>query len=244
MEDQETDFSVHHPPTWMALVLDLVVRPEMPLAVDLATPERIIVTCVCRPNLSRVVGTTFCCNPAVLQLDVFARRAMGCVTMSIGWPSLPQHMGGRRGISLSLAVCHMVGRCSRSLTGWVDMRCIAIAGNRVIVSPLVGVIEVSKRIQRAIQVVVVVAIATAIGGIRVTGRIVVGGVSLGAERTGVVYRRFVGTRRIPYTYTNANTVSIASLNATVCSAIGRLAGVGEDTALAISGIVDVLVTRL
>lgn len=66
------------------------------------------------------------------------------------------------------------------------MRRVAISGYCIVVGPLVGVIEVSKWVQRAIQVVVVVAIDPSVGRIRVIRGVVVGGVSLRVQGTGVV----------------------------------------------------------
>ena len=143
----------------------------------------------------------------------------------------------------------MVGSGSGSRSGWVDVRCVAISGYCIVVGPLVRVIEVSKWVQRTIQVVVVVAIDTSVGRIRVIRGIVVGGVSLRVQGTGVVYRRLVSTYPISYTHTNADaskpTVAKAASNdAGGCGAIGGLAGIGEEATLSVSGIIDVLVAGL
>lgn len=134
------------------------------------------------------------------------------------------------------------------------MRRVAVARYSVVVGPLVGVIEVSKWVQRAIQVVVVVAIATAIGRVRIIGGIVVlgkvvGGVGLRVQRRGVVYRRLVGGHPVSDTHTDANasepTVTIAAAyDASGRGAIRGLAGIGEETALAVTRVVDVLVAGL
>lgn len=133
------------------------------------------------------------------------------------------------------------------------MRRVAIARYSVVVGPLVGVIEVSKWVQRAVQVVVVVAIATAIGRVRTIGGIVVlgkvvGGVGLRVQGTGV-YRRLVGGHPVSDTHTDANasepTVAIAAAyDASGRGAIRGLAGIGEETALAVTRVVDVLVAGL
>ena len=128
------------------------------------------------------------------------------------------------------------------------MRRVAIARYSVVVGPLVGVIEVSKWVQRAVQVVVVVAIATAIGRVTIIGGIVilgkvVGGVGLRVQGTGVVYRRLVGGH--PVSDTHSDTVAIAAAyDAVGRGAIRGLAGIGEETALAITRVVDVLVAGL
>jgi hypothetical protein len=254
MEDKEADISIHHPPTRVTLILNLVVGPEMPLAVDLATPERIVVACIRWPDLSRVVCTTLSRDPPVLHLDVFARGTLLCVTVHVCWPGLPDRPRGGCREALWLAVRNLVGRGSCTWSRWIDMCRIAVARYRVVVSPLVGVIEVSKWIQRAIQVVVVVAIATAIGGVRIVGGIVglgevIGGVGLGVQGTGVVYRRLVGGHSVSDTHTDTNaskpTVAIAaSYDAGGRGAIRSLAGIGEETTLAVTRVVDVLVAGL
>jgi len=88
MEDEEANISIHHPSARMTLVLNLVVGPEMPLAVELATPERIVVACICWPNLARVVRSTLSRDPPILHLDVFARGTLLCVTVNVCWPCL------------------------------------------------------------------------------------------------------------------------------------------------------------
>jgi len=88
VEDEEANVSIHHPSARMTLVLNLVVGPEMPLAVELATPERIVVACICWPNLARVVRTTFSRDPPILHLDVLARGTLLCVTVNVCWPCL------------------------------------------------------------------------------------------------------------------------------------------------------------
>jgi hypothetical protein len=134
------------------------------------------------------------------------------------------------------------------------VRCVAVARYRVVVCPLIRVIEVSEWVQRTVQAVVVVAIATAVGRVGIVGGIVVlgiviGGVGLRVQGTGVIYRRLVGAHSISYTHTNADTSEPAvAINATYdtggCGAIRGLAGIGEETALAVAGIVDVLVAGL
>jgi hypothetical protein len=94
MEDEEANVSVHHPTARMTLVLDLVIGPEMPLAIDLTTPERIVIACIGWPDLSRVVSTTLSRNPPVLHLDVFARGALVCMTVGICWSRLPDRSRG------------------------------------------------------------------------------------------------------------------------------------------------------
>jgi hypothetical protein len=134
------------------------------------------------------------------------------------------------------------------------VRCVAVARYRIVVCPLVRVIEVSKWVQRAIQVVVVVAIATAVRRVRIAGgivilRVVVGGVGLRIQGTGVVYRRLVGAHPAANTHTNANAsksaVAItAAYDAGGCGAIRDLAGIGEEAALTVAGVVNVLVAGL
>jgi hypothetical protein len=155
MEDQEADVGVHHPSTRLTFVLDLVVGPEMPLAVQLTAPERVVVACISRPDLTRIVCTALSRNPSVLHLDVFACRALLRVTVGVCWPRLPYHPRCRRLEGLLLTVGHMVG--SRSGSRRVDICSVAIARHGVVVRPLVRVIEVSKRVHRAIEAVIVVA---------------------------------------------------------------------------------------
>ena len=262
MEDQKSDISVHHPPTRMALVLDLIVRPEVPLASDFSAPKGIVVARVCRPDLTGMICSTLCCNPPVLHLNILARWTLSTMTVDVRWPSLSDHVVWGL-VGLRVAVGDMVCSGCCSTAGWIDMRRVAIVRHRVVVSPLVRGIEVSKRVHRAIQVVIVVAIAAAVAtaiGIRV--RIVVGGVVgssgdgvwLGVVRTSIVYRRLIGTRRVSNT-TNTHTdadadaciadsIAISAYDACGCSAVGRLAGIAEKTALTVAGVVDVLVAGL
>ena len=88
VEDEEADISIHHPSARMTLVLNLIVGPEMPLAVELATPERIVVACICWPDLARVVRATLSRDPPVFHLDVFARGTLLCVAVNVCWPCL------------------------------------------------------------------------------------------------------------------------------------------------------------
>lgn len=261
MEDQKADISVHHPPTRMALVLDLIVRPEMPLAIDFSAPKGIVVARIRRPDLTGIICTTLCRDPAVLHLNILARWALSTMTVNVRWPRLSDYVvWGLIGLCTTIGDMVCSGCCSTA--GWVDMRRVAIVRHRIVVGPLVRSIEVSKRIHRAIQVVIVVAIAATVAaaiGIRVgivVGGIVAGssgdGVWLGVIRTSIVYRRLIGTRRVSNT-TNTHTdadaciadsVAISAYDACGCSAIGRLAGIAEKTALAVAGIADVLVAGL
>lgn len=92
MKYKEADISIHHPTTGMALVLDLVVGPEMPLSVDFATPEGIVVACIGWPDLSRIVRATLSRNPPTLHLDVLACGALLRVTVDVCWSRLPDRL--------------------------------------------------------------------------------------------------------------------------------------------------------
>jgi len=187
------------------------------------------------------------------------------MTMDVRRPRLSNHVVWGL-VGLGVAVGNVEGcRCGRG-TGRVDMRRVAVVGHSVVVSPLVREIEVSKRVHRAIQVVVVVAIATAairkrmgivVGGVVVGSSSDGGGVWLGVVRTGVVYRRLIGTRRMSNSNTHtdadadadtdtcvAGSIAISADDACGCSTVRGLAGVAEEAALAIAGVVDVLVAGL
>jgi hypothetical protein len=68
--------------------------------------------------------------------------------------------------------------------------------------------------------------------------------------TGLVYRRLVGARRVSNAHADADacvTSSVAvaaSHDAGGCGAVCGLAGIGENAALAVAGVVDVLVAGL
>ena len=119
---------------------------------------------------------------------------------------------------------------------------VAIAGHCVVVGPLIGEIEVSKRIQQAIQVVVVIAIATAVVRINI-----IGGVGVLEEGTGVVYHRLTSAHRIvggsDTRIAHAQAIAGSDDASGWCSVWG-LASVGENASLTIAGVVDVLMARL
>lgn len=215
----------------------------MPLAIDLAAPKRVVVARIRRPNLAWIVGPALRRNAPILQLNLFTGGGTaGRMTVDIRWPCLPDYVRSRRGVRGDLAVGHMVGsRCRRSRSRRVNVSCVTVARHRVVVGALVREVEVSKWVQRAIQVVVVVAITTAVEGV-VRVAWVDGG--LRDEGTGVVYHGLVGIRCVPDSDTCiANAVAIAGSNdARGCGTVGGLARIAEDTALAVARSVDVLVT--
>lgn len=242
MKYQEANFGVHHPPTRMALVFNLIVGPEMPLAVHLSAPKRIIVARVCRPDLARIVGTTLSCNASVLHLNLFPSRDLWRMAVGIGWPRFSYITCSGGSVGGDLAIHKMVRGRSRGCSRRINMRRVAIAGHCVVVGPLIWEIEVSKRVQRAIQVEVVIAIATAV--IRID---VVGSVGVVEERTGVVYHRLTGAHGV----VGGSNACIADAQAIAASddacrwrSVWGLASIGEDTSLTIAGSVDVLVARL
>lgn len=159
MEDQKTLLGVHLPNTRVTLILNLVVRPQMPLAVSLTAPKRVIAACIRWLDAPQIVRTALSRNPSRLGLIVLARRSLCSrnIVVSIVHTS-------------SMAVLHMIrGRGSRrARSGRVDVSLgrVAVARNRVVVRPLVRGVEVSKRIQRTIHVVVVVAaVSRDVGGV-------------------------------------------------------------------------------
>lgn len=267
VEDEETQLSVHQPSSRVALVFDLVERPQMPLAVTLLAPEGIIVARISRLDPPRVVRASLCRNPPVFHLDVFARRALGCHRSRLGNTA---NVGITR--RTSMAVRDMVGRsrrgCTRSRRIDIGLRRVAIARCVVVVSPLVRVIEVSKRVQRAIQAIVVVtAVCRAISGV-VRWAVVVGlaavvrirlgvglrvGLSVGlVVGTGCIYPRIAArcdTNTNAHAYAHAYTnraVAIAGVrdDASRVRAVCLLALIDKGAALAIAGLVDVGLARL
>jgi hypothetical protein len=161
MKHQEPDFSIHLPPPRVALILNLIVRPQMPLSIALATPKWIVTARICRLDASWIICAALRRDAAILHLYVFAR---GAVVARLG-------SGRMRTITRSRAVAvrHVVRRGGGAGAGrvYVSLCGVAVGRGGVVVGALVGGIEVSKRVQRAVRGEVVEAV--------VRGRVVVGG---------------------------------------------------------------------
>ena len=176
VEDKEAQLSVHKPLTRVALVLDLVEGPEMPLAVALAAPEGIVLASIGRLDLPCAVRSALCCDPPVLHLDVFASRSVSARS-----PGLSHRRRWRRR-DWDMAVGDVVGSRRCSGTRRVDVSRMTVARHRVVVRPLKWRIKVSKWVHRAIQSVVEVASKPTIGGVAwvMTRAVVIGaGVRVG-----------------------------------------------------------------
>lgn len=257
MKHQEANLSIHHPASRMTLILNLIVRPEMPLAADFATPEGIVIACISRSNLPGIIGTSLCCNTSILHLNLFACWA-GCVAVTMGKcrPRLSHYLRGGCAIAGGRGVCDMIGCC---WTRRIDVRRVAVARHCVVISPLVRRIEVSKRVYGTIETGIVVA---AVGGVAVVGAVgaVIGVlvvVGMGIIIRTVVYRRLINGSR----NSNASTIthSHAHSHADACvthaiavgtrhdtgglSTVCLLASIAQDAALAVARCVDILVAR-
>lgn len=139
-----------------------------------------------------------------------------------------------------MAVGHMIRGRGRGRARGIDVGSVAVAGDCVVVQPLVGRVEVSKRVHATIQAVVVVA--AAVRGIRVGWAVVVGAVWI-CVGWGAVYPRTGSSNA----HADTNAVSIAHAVGDGTGRIGAvwlLACVGEVAALAVAGRVDVLMARL
>ncbi len=202
----------------------------MPLAVALATPEWIVVTCIRRLDAAGMIRASLGRDTTVLHLNIFARSraviARRCVSFS-----------DRRSVRRrSMAIRHMVRRRSgcRRRTRRVDVSLmIAIARHGIVVAPLIRRVEVSKRVQRTVEAIVVVAAIVVHGVVMiVNGRIVAGA---------VIYPGVISTSCISAHYSSDAIVGVGD-DAGWVGAVGLLAGVGEDAALAVARGVDVVVT--
>lgn len=154
VEDEVAQLSVHEPSTGVALILDLVEGPKVPLAVALAAPERIVVTSVGGLDVAGAVRTALGRNTSILHLDVFA-----CVGVCACGPYQSWWSSG----DSSMAVSDMVGRRRRSRARRIDVSGLTVHRRRD-VRPLIWRIEVSKWIHCAVKTVVVVASKPTISG--------------------------------------------------------------------------------
>lgn len=231
MKHQEPHFGIHQPAAGMALILDLIERAQMPFAVALTAPEGIVMASISGLDATGVIGASLGRNAAILHLNILARRraviARRCVGFSDGCSVR------RRG----MAIRHMVRCCccSRCRTGRVDVGLmVAIARHGSVVTPLIRRVEVSKWVQRTVEAVVVVSAIVVHGIVMIgSGRVVAGA---------VIYPGVIGTSCISAHYSSGAIVGIGD-DAGWVGAVGLLAGVGEDAALAVARSVDVVVTR-
>lgn len=155
VEDEEALLGVHEPLTRVALVLNLVEGPEMPLAVAFAAPEGIIVTSISRLDIASAVRTALGCNASILHMDIFSW---------VGVRACGPHWSWRRSSDSSMAVGDMIRGRRRSRARRIDVSGVAVRRYRVVVRPLIRRIEVSKWVHGAIESVVVVASKPTIGG--------------------------------------------------------------------------------
>ena len=155
VEDKVALLCVHEPSARVALILDLVQGPEVPLAVALAAPERVVVTSIGRLDVAGAVRTALGRNTSILHLNVFA-----CVGVCVCGP----HRGWWGSGDSSMAIGDMVGRRRRSRARRIDVGSLTVH-RRADVGPLIWRIEVSKRVHGAIESAIVVASKPTIGGI-------------------------------------------------------------------------------
>jgi hypothetical protein len=239
MKHKISNLSIHQPLPRVALILNLVVSPQMPLAAALTAPEGVIRTGISWHDLPRAVGSSFGRNTTILHLVVFAGRAVrgGC--------------GAReRCSSGGVAVCDVIccGR-SRGRSGRVDICSLAVGGHRLIEGPLERRIKVSKRVHCSIQAIVVEASVAGIAGVLISWTVVAGAVWVRVEWR-VVYP--VGSScgggshdACASVGNSSSAIGISSAcrytsrESTVC----LLSSVGEDAALAVARRVEVLVAR-
>ena len=152
MKDQEAQLGIHEPLAGVALVLDLVESAQMPLAVALAAPEGVVVARISRLDPPGTVGAALRGNASVLHLDILARGVVGA--------SRAHRSRRRSGDGSGMAVCDVVGGRGCGGTGRIDhgsLRHTVVGHRRGVVRPLVGRVEVSERVHRTIESVVVVA---------------------------------------------------------------------------------------
>jgi hypothetical protein len=145
MKHQEPNLRIHLPPPRMALVLNLIVRSQMPLAIPLTAPKRIVAPCIRRLDAPGVVRAALRRDSAVLHLYVFAR---GAVVARLGRGRICTAT-----CSCAMAVRHVVcrGRGAGAGRVHVGLRGVAVGRGGGVVGALVGGVEVSKRVQRAVQ---------------------------------------------------------------------------------------------
>jgi hypothetical protein len=147
MEDEEALLRVHVPAARVALVLDLVESAEMPLAVALHTPERVVGKRVDRFDVAHVVGAALSRYTSVLRLNVRPHRLGALHDRRYGG-----HGGGCRSRArpqrgdvavrdgVRRAVRHEGSRCDNRMRGIPNRR----SDSRwVVVRPLIRVIVVS-----------------------------------------------------------------------------------------------------
>jgi hypothetical protein len=228
----------------MALVLNLIVRSQMPLAIPLTAPKRIVAPCIRRLDAPGVVRATLRRDSAVLHLYVFAR---GAVVARLGRGRMRTATR-----SCAMAVRHVVCR-SRGAGAWrvhVGLRGVAVGRGGGVVGALVGGVEVSKRVQRAVQgEVVEVAVRGGVVVVGIARAVAVVGM-LGDVRTdpGVVaaclHANADAHSDTGVAHTVAHTNAAIRNDASGRCAVGCLAGVAEEAALTVSGGVDVLVAGL
>jgi hypothetical protein len=240
MEHEISNLSVHQPLPRMALVLNLIVCPQMPLAAALTAPEGVVGTGVGWHDLSRTVGSSLGCNAAALHLIVLARRAdwSGCNV---------RKRCGSRGVAIGNVICR---GCGRGRPGWVDVCSLAVGGHRLIVGPLEWRIKVSERIHCAIQAIVVVASVAGVAGVLKSRSVIAGAVWVRVEWRVVYPVGGTGSRGSSHDActcigSSSSAVGISSACSYTGSggAVRQLPSVGEDAALAEARRVEVLVAR-
>lgn len=126
VKDEEAQLSIHKPLTRVALILDLVESPQVPLAITLTAPERVIIARIGRLDLPRAVRPTLRRDPAVLHLYVLTGSGM---CMSVCLPGWSWRCSG----DWYMAVGHVVGGGSCGWSGRVDVGGVTVCWHRVIV---------------------------------------------------------------------------------------------------------------
>jgi hypothetical protein len=246
MEHQEPNLGIHLPPPRMALILNLIVRSQMPLPVPLTAPKRIVAPCIRRLDAPGVIRAALRRDSAVFHLYVFAR---GAVVARLGRGRMRTAT-----CSCAMAVRHVVCRSrSRGAGAWrvhVGLRGVAVGRGGGVVGALVGGVEVSKRVQRTVQgEVVEVAVYGGVVVIGIARAVAVVGV-LGDVRTdpGVVaaclHANADAHSDTGVAHAVAHTNAAIRNDASGRCAVRCLAGVAEEAALTVPGGVDVLVAGL
>jgi hypothetical protein len=240
MEHEISNLSIHQPLPRMTLILNLIVRPEMPLAAALTAPEGVVGAGIGWHDLPRAVGSSLGCNAAALRLVVFARRPdrSGCGV---------RNRCGSWGVAVGDVICR---GCGRGRPGWVDVCSLAVGGHRLIVGPLKRRIKVSERVHCSIQAIVVVASVAGVAGVLESRSVIAGAVWVRVKWR-VVYP--VGSTGSGGSSHDACTCIGNSSSAvgisSACSytgsggAVRQLSSIGENAALAMARRVEVLVAR-
>jgi hypothetical protein len=224
----------------MTLILNLIVRPQMPLAAALTAPEGVVGTGIGWHDLPRAVGSSLGCNAAALRLVVFARRA--------GWSGCGvRNRCSSRGVAVGDVICRGRGR---GRPRWVDICSLTVGGHRLVVGPLEWRIKVSERVHCAIQARVIVAPVAGVAGVLKSRSVIAGAVWVRVKWR-VVYP--VGSTGSGGSSHDACTCICNSSSAvgisSACSyagsggAVRQLSSVGEDAALAVARRVEILVAR-